>query len=94
MKKSVEKLDMTTLLNHLIFLGYPVYAIASEERWLECDNQEDIRLYERLYPNGGKSMVDLHLHTTASDGQYPRNRLSEWRMSAASPFWRLQTMTA
>ena len=20
---------------------------------------------------GGKSMVDLHLHTTASDGQYP-----------------------
>ena len=54
MKKSVEKLDMTTLLNHLISLGYPVYAIASEERWLECDNQEDIRLYERLYPNGGK----------------------------------------
>ena len=54
MKKSVEKLDMTTLLNHLISLGYPIYAIATDELWLECDNQEDIQLYERLYPDGGK----------------------------------------
>lgn len=49
MKKNVEKLDMTTLLNHMINCGHTVHGIACGERWLECDNQDDIVLYEKEY---------------------------------------------
>jgi choline kinase len=49
MKKTVEKLDMTTLLNHLISLGIEVYGIKTDELWLECDNLNDIKLYEEEY---------------------------------------------
>lgn len=46
MKKPVEKLDMTTLLQHLVTLGHNVRVFPTDQRWLECDNQNDIRLYE------------------------------------------------
>lgn len=44
--KPIEKLDMTTLLNHMINLGYSLYGIKTTELWLECDNENDCRLYE------------------------------------------------
>ena len=52
--KPIEKLDMTTLLNHMISLGYPVYGIKSTELWLECDNENDCRLYENNFSGGIK----------------------------------------
>ena len=49
MQKPVEKLDMTTLLQHLISLNHTVEVIETSELWLECDNQNDIEIYEKLY---------------------------------------------
>ena len=51
MPKTVDKLDMTTLLQHLIDLGCPVEAIETGGPWFECDNMNDIEVYERLYPS-------------------------------------------
>ena len=48
--KPVAKLDMTTLLQGMIEHGYPIHAIAADELWLECDTQQDIEVYETLYP--------------------------------------------
>jgi hypothetical protein len=47
--KPVNKLDMTTLLQHLLSLGHDIEAIRTSERWLECDNRHDVALYEKLY---------------------------------------------
>lgn len=49
MEKPVERLDLTTLLHHLLLQGHEIYAIPTDELWLECDNQEDIALYEKEY---------------------------------------------
>jgi len=49
MPKSVEKLDMTTLLQHLITLGNNIEVIETSDTWLECDNQNDINVYEKMY---------------------------------------------
>ncbi|MCL2295413.1 MAG: phosphocholine cytidylyltransferase family protein [Spirochaetes bacterium] len=49
MPKSVEKLDMTTLLQHLITLGNYIETIETTEQWFECDNQNDIDVYEKFY---------------------------------------------
>ena len=49
MPKPVEKLDMTTLLQHLIGLGNNIEAIKTTERWFECDNQNDIEVYEKNF---------------------------------------------
>lgn len=49
MPKSVEKLDMTTLLQHLIGLGHRIEAIPTGDLWLECDHMQDIQVYEREY---------------------------------------------
>ena len=46
MPKPVAKLDMTTLLQHLISLGHEVDVIKSDDLWLECDNMHDIQVYE------------------------------------------------
>ncbi len=48
--KPVARLDMTTLLQGIIEHGYPIHAIATDELWLECDTQQDIEVYEALYP--------------------------------------------
>lgn len=49
MKKTVEKLDMTTLLQHLITSGVSVVALKTDDLWLECDNMNDVRVYEKLF---------------------------------------------
>lgn len=49
MPKPVDLLDMTTLLQHLLNLGYSIDAIPTSGLWLECDNQHDIQLYEKEF---------------------------------------------
>ena len=49
MPKTVEKLDMTTLLQHLINLNHSIEVIETSEPWFECDNQNDIEIYEKKY---------------------------------------------
>lgn len=49
MPKPLEKLDMTTLLQHLLDHGHEVTAIPTDDLWLECDSQEDIQVYEREF---------------------------------------------
>ena len=51
MPKPIDKLDMTTLLQHLITLKYDIETIPSNDLWLECDNQNDLRVYERHFGN-------------------------------------------
>lgn len=45
--KTVEKLDMTTLLEAMIGRGYTIQTISTSDLWLECDSQQDIAVYER-----------------------------------------------
>lgn len=47
--KTVERLDMTTLLQGLLEDGYPITVLPSGELWLECDTQQDIEAYEKLF---------------------------------------------
>lgn len=47
--KPIEKLDMTTLFNHMISNGYNIYGIKTDELWLECDNENDCKLYEQNF---------------------------------------------
>ena len=51
MEKTIEKLDMTTLLQHLIDLRKESKVIATSDLWLECGNQNDVEIYENLYNN-------------------------------------------
>lgn len=45
--KPLFKLDMTTLLNHLIEFGKNIIGIPFSGMWLECDNESDLELYEK-----------------------------------------------
>lgn len=47
--KTVDKLDMTTLLQGMLWLGYPIEAISTDALWLECDSEQDIAVYEREF---------------------------------------------
>jgi len=47
--KTVDKLDMTTLLQGMLQLGYPVQTISTDELWLECDSEQDIEVYEQNF---------------------------------------------
>ena len=47
--KPLNRLDMTTLLGHLLTEGYIVEAIPTSELWLECDSLNDVVLYERHF---------------------------------------------
>lgn len=49
MAKTVEKLDMTTLLQELIQRGYQIQGIPTRDLWLECDSQHDIDTYEQFF---------------------------------------------
>lgn len=49
MPKTIEQLDMTTLLSHLITQGYAIYGLPIDDLWLECDNAHDLTLYEQHY---------------------------------------------
>lgn len=45
--KPVQKLDMTTLLEGMVCLGYSIQTIPTGDLWLECDSEADIEVYER-----------------------------------------------
>ena len=47
--KSVEKLDMTTLLNGMIKDGNTITTFPNDEMWLECDTGDDIEFYEKEF---------------------------------------------
>lgn len=47
--KTVEKLDMTTLLNGMIKDGNVIEAFPNDEMWLECDTGDDIEFYEKEF---------------------------------------------
>lgn len=47
--KPLSCLDMTMLLQHMLTLGYEIGTIPTDELWLECDSQADIRLYEKEF---------------------------------------------
>ena len=49
LSKSIEKLDMTTLLDAIISEGHNIFAIPICNFWLECDTDNDIKLYEHIY---------------------------------------------
>lgn len=49
LSKPVDKLDMTTLLQGMLGLGYPVQTISTDALWLECDSEQDIEVYEREF---------------------------------------------
>jgi len=45
MKKPLEKLDMTTLLNHLIEQGHGIKTLECCDSWYEFDSISDIKTY-------------------------------------------------
>ena len=47
--KTVDKLDMTTLLQGMLRQGYPIQTINTDTLWLECDSEQDIEVYERTF---------------------------------------------
>ncbi len=47
--KSVQKLDMTTLLEGMLRRRYPIQTVSTADLWLECDSQRDIEVYEREF---------------------------------------------
>ena len=49
LKKTVEKLDMTTLLNALLEDKEEIIALPIDSLWLECDTEQDIKVYEKYY---------------------------------------------
>lgn len=53
MAKTLEKLDMTTLLEHLLSLKYHISVLNCNDLWLECDNEEDVSVYEENYRGCG-----------------------------------------
>lgn len=46
----IKKLDMTSLLKLCLSKGEQIECLAYNGIWGECDNQDDVALYERLYP--------------------------------------------
>ena len=47
--KTVDKLDMTTLLQGMLQLGYAIQTISTDALWLECDSEQDIEAYEKQF---------------------------------------------
>lgn len=47
--KPLEKWDMTSVLQYMLDAQYEIGAFPSDELWLECDNQNDIWVYEKEY---------------------------------------------
>lgn len=46
--KPAEKIDMTSLLSHLLTCGIKIRAVPYDELWLEADNEQDLALYEQM----------------------------------------------
>lgn len=49
--RDFRHLDSTGLLNLYITLGYSVHCVPYDDIWGECDNQDDVKLYEQIYFN-------------------------------------------
>lgn len=49
--KPIQKLDMTSLLDGMLSNGYPIYAIGTDDLWLECDTEMDIQVYTKEFAN-------------------------------------------
>lgn len=49
LRKPLNKLDMTTLLDEMIQDKVCISTIPVDDFWLECDTEEDIRVYEREF---------------------------------------------
>lgn len=47
--QKVLKMDMTTLLQLLLARGIEISLIKTSDIWLECDNQYDVDMYEKVY---------------------------------------------
>ena len=47
--KPLDKIDMTTLLRGTIESNVPIKCVKCTEMWLECDNLNDIAIYEKEY---------------------------------------------
>jgi len=48
MLKPITTIDMTTFLQHLLTQGHFIEAIKTDDVWLECDNMNDVRVYEEI----------------------------------------------
>lgn len=48
-KRTIQSVDMTSLLSATITAGHKIVCVDCSELWLECDNMNDVRLYESLY---------------------------------------------
>lgn len=48
-QKSFENIDMTSLLSATIQSDLLIQCVPCSEMWLECDNLNDIAIYEKLY---------------------------------------------
>jgi len=51
-KDKLDKMDMTSLLQHLIWLGYPVYGTPIRGGWCEIDRISDLLLASKLHKEG------------------------------------------
>ena len=49
LKKTMEQLDMTTLLNALLEDGEQISVLPVNSLWLECDTETDIQVYDQFY---------------------------------------------
>ena len=49
--KPIEKIDMTSLLSHLLTKNFLIKTIPYDELFLEVDNQDDLKLYESWTKN-------------------------------------------
>ncbi|MBP1549386.1 MAG: phosphocholine cytidylyltransferase family protein [Oscillospiraceae bacterium] len=45
----IKKIDMTSMLKILIDNNFDIDTLRCDELWLECDNANDIDLYEKMY---------------------------------------------
>ncbi len=45
--KTIDKLDMTSLLSGMLRKGIKIYGIPYDGLWLEIDNESDLKLYEK-----------------------------------------------
>lgn len=59
----IKKLDMTSLLKFCLSKGEEIQCLAYSGIWGECDNQDDVALYERLYPHSSlDSLTQIKHH--------------------------------
>jgi choline kinase len=55
--KARDRLDMTSLLRHLLGRGFPIATLGTQGQWGEVDNPTDLALYHRMI-DAGKLRLD------------------------------------